>query len=106
MVQQTSDSVKGGFIKILELAALLSISLGIMNLLPIPPLDGGQMVIAFTELIRGNKRLPMNFQFALHNIGGFLVVLLMLAVFAIDAGRRSELNKIREDSVISAPEKR
>jgi regulator of sigma E protease len=106
MVQQTSDSVKGGFIKILELAALLSISLGIMNLLPIPPLDGGQMVIAFTELIRGNKRLPMNFQLALHNIGGFLVVLLMLAVFAIDAGRRSELNKIREDSVISTPEKR
>lgn len=106
IVQQTSDSVTGGFVKVLELAGLLSISLGIMNLLPIPPLDGGQMVIAFTELIRGNKRLPMNFQLALHNIGGMIVVVLMLAVFAVDAGRRSELNKLKETSVISQPQDR
>jgi regulator of sigma E protease len=101
MVEQTSQSVNQGFIKVLELAAILSISLGVMNLLPIPPLDGGQMVIAFAELLRRNKRLPMNFQLVLQNVGGLLVVVLMLAVFAVDAGRRSELNKIKEETSVS-----
>jgi len=101
MVEQTSNSINQGTIKIFELAGLLSISLGIMNLLPIPPLDGGQMVIAFVELLRRNKRLPMNFQIGLQNIGGLLVVALMLAVFAVDAGRRSELNKIKQETSVS-----
>ena len=102
MVEQTSQSINAGFIKILELAALLSISLGILNLLPIPPLDGGQMVIAFVELIRGNKRLPMSVQMAMQNIGAVVVMVLMLAVFAVDAGRRSELNKIKEDTRVES----
>lgn len=102
MVEQTSQSVNQGFIKVVELAGLLSISLGVMNLLPIPPLDGGQMVIAFAELLRRNKRLPMNFQLVLQNVGGLLVVVLMLAVFAVDAGRRSELNKIKQETSVSS----
>ncbi|MFM9874523.1 MAG: M50 family metallopeptidase [Fimbriimonadaceae bacterium] len=100
IVEQTSNSINQGFTQVLRLAGMLSISLGVMNLLPIPPLDGGQMVIAFAELLRRNKRLPMNFQLVLQNVGGLLVVVLMLAVFAVDAGRRSELNKIKEETSV------
>lgn len=102
MVEQTAESVKQGWVKVIEMAAILSVTLGIMNLLPIPPLDGGQMAIAFFELIRGNRRLPMSLQNALHTVGAGLVVLLMLAVFAIDAGRRSELNRIKEETAVES----
>lgn len=102
MVEQTAESVKQGWVKVIEMAAILSVTLGIMNLLPIPPLDGGQMAIAFFELIRGNRRLPMSLQNALHTVGAGLVVLLMLAVFAIDAGRRSELNKIKAETAVES----
>ncbi len=90
MVEQTSQAVKYGFWMVLIMAGSLSIMLGIMNLLPIPPLDGGQMVIAFIEMLRGNKRLSLTIQNGLHQLGFFAVMGLMLAAFAIDAGRRAE----------------
>ncbi|MCA0361305.1 MAG: M50 family metallopeptidase [Armatimonadetes bacterium] len=90
MVEQTSQAVKYGFWMVLIMAGSLSVMLGIMNLLPIPPLDGGQMVIAFIEMLRGNKRLSLTIQNGLHQLGFFAVMGLMLAAFAIDAGRRAE----------------
>jgi regulator of sigma E protease len=102
MVEQTSASVNEGPLQVLLLAGLLSISLGIMNLLPIPPLDGGQMVIAIIELLRRNRRLPLRVQYAMQNIGGLLVIVLTLAVFAVDASRHSELNRIREETKVES----
>lgn len=100
MVEQTQTAVQGGWLSVLEYAGLLSIFLGLLNLLPIPPLDGGQMVIAFAELLRGNRRLPMSVQVAVTNLGMVMVAALMLLVFVIDAGRRSELNEIRERTAV------
>ncbi|MBX3114623.1 MAG: site-2 protease family protein [Fimbriimonadaceae bacterium] len=103
MVEQTSSAVQNGIWQILILAGGLSLSLGLLNLLPFPPLDGGQMVIAFIELLRGNRRLPHSMQVALHNIGGMAVLLLMLAAFTIDATRRSEANKPKEKPQVEQP---
>lgn len=103
MVEQTSTAVKNGIWQVLGLAGSLSLVLGLMNLLPFPPLDGGQMVIAFIELLRGNRRLPHNLQVALHNIGGMAVMLLMLAAFTLDATRRSEANKPEEKTKVAEP---
>ncbi len=100
MVEQTQTAVQGGWLSVLEYAGLLSIFLGLLNLLPIPPLDGGQMVIAFAELLRGNKRLPMSVQVTVTNLGMVMVAGLMLLVFMIDAGRRSELNEIRQRTAV------
>lgn len=103
MVEQTSSAVQNGIWQILMLAGGLSLSLGLLNLLPFPPLDGGQMVIAFIEMLRGNRRLPHSMQVALHNIGGMAVLLLMLAAFTIDATRRSEANKPKEKPQVEQP---
>lgn len=89
MVTQTSQAVESGMRGLIEMAALLSISLGVLNLLPFPPLDGGQMVIAFIEMLRGGRRLSLQVQQSLSTVGMFLVMGLMLAAFALDAGRKA-----------------
>jgi len=54
IVKMSGDTAKAGFLPFLYLMALLSISLGVMNLLPIPVLDGGQLVMLGVEAIRGS----------------------------------------------------
>ena len=53
----------------IRLAALLSISLGIFNLIPIYPFDGGQMVMALAEMLRRGKRLSIRVQEAFQGVG-------------------------------------
>lgn len=107
MVESTSMAVQSGFWATVMMAASLSVVLGIMNLLPIPPLDGGQMVIAFIEMVRGNKRLSLGLQAALHNVGAALVMLLMLAAITLDASRRSESARAEDASrgAVESPER-
>ncbi len=63
----------------LSLAAMISISLGIFNLLPIPALDGGRGVFILVEMLRGRPVDPE--KEALVHVGGFAVLIaLMLAV--------------------------
>lgn len=51
----TADTIQYGWISILSLIALLSVNLGIMNLLPLPVLDGGRIFITMMEKISGRK---------------------------------------------------
>ena len=57
IVQMAGDTAKAGFMPFLYLMALLSISLGVLNLLPIPVLDGGQLVMLGIEAVRGSPCL-------------------------------------------------
>ncbi|MCB0826137.1 MAG: site-2 protease family protein [Armatimonadetes bacterium] len=93
IVSETSDAVESGIWRVLLLAGSLSISLGVLNLLPFPPLDGGQMVVAFIEMLRGNKRLSLKTQSTLQAIGMGLVAFMMLFAFTVDAGRSSDKSK-------------
>lgn len=43
------DAVRGGFVPFLEYLALISIAIGFMNLIPVPVLDGGQLVVLGLE---------------------------------------------------------
>lgn len=81
------DAAKQGVTTVMLLAALLSISLGVMNLLPIYPLDGGQMVVAFIEMLRGGKRLSMQVQGYVSTSGFFLVLALAATMLAMDVNR-------------------
>lgn len=81
------EATKQGLVGIVALAAGLSISLGIMNLLPIPPLDGGQMLVAFVEMLRRGRRLSIQVQNLVSNVGFVLVLLLVFSVLAVDMGR-------------------
>ena len=99
----TSAAVKGGLWDILAMAGGLSIVLGVINLIPVPPLDGGQMLIAFVEILRGNRRVSYSLQSTLHTVGFFLVLLLMLAPFVVDASRRADSNA-KKDSIVPMKE--
>ncbi|MCH8978404.1 MAG: site-2 protease family protein [Armatimonadetes bacterium] len=97
----TSQAVKQGAYYVIWVTALLSISLGVMNLLPVVPLDGGQMVVAFAEMLRGGRRLSLGVQTFLSNLGLGFIFLLMLSVAAIDLGRKSEANRKQAESTDS-----
>ena len=83
----TSDTVSDGFTPILFLAAVLSISVGVMNLLPVVPLDGGQMALAFAELFRGGRRLSMQVQNLASVCGLAFMGVLIISVCFLDITR-------------------
>ena len=52
IAQMAGDTAQAGFLPFMYLMALLSISLGVLNLLPIPVLDGGQLTLLGIEAIK------------------------------------------------------
>lgn len=90
MVKATSNAVRMGIAKVIELAALLSISVGVFNLLPSPPLDGGQMAIAIAEMFRGGRRLSFRVQTTVGTIGLVFVLLLFSSAIFVDVQRFTE----------------
>ncbi|WP_026692456.1 RIP metalloprotease RseP [Peribacillus kribbensis] len=77
--KSTEEVAKSGVIYLLKWAAVLSINLGIMNLLPIPALDGGRLLFFAVEAVRG-KPLDRQKEGIVHFIGFALLMLLMLVV--------------------------
>lgn len=65
---------------------LMSIMLGVMNLLPIPGLDGGHIVFTLYEMLTGRKPSD-KFMMAAQAVGMVLLLLLMLLAFGNDIGR-------------------
>ncbi len=91
-VKGYSQAIAQGPWEILSLAGMLSIFLGVLNLLPVPPLDGGQMMIATIEIFRGGRRISHSLQSMLHAVGMVFVLIISLAPFVIDSSRRSDEN--------------
>ena len=71
------------FLNMLNWAILLSANLGVMNLLPLPALDGGRLVFLIIEAIRG-KRIDPNKEGIVHFIGIILLFGLMFVVMFND----------------------
>ncbi len=86
IAQFVGDSARAGFTYVLTILALISISLGVLNLLPIPMLDGGQIVYQSVEWIKGS---PMSDRAQLlgQQIGIFAILLLMSFAFYNDIAR-------------------
>ncbi len=80
------DSARAGFDRFLWILALLSISLGIINLVPIPILDGGHVAYTLIEIVR-SKPVSLRAQAVGAQIGLAIVVGLMLFVFYVDIAR-------------------
>ncbi|KYD00042.1 RIP metalloprotease RseP [Heyndrickxia sporothermodurans] len=77
--KSTEVVAKSGIIFLMKWAALLSINLGIMNLLPIPALDGGRLLFFGVEALRG-KPIDRQKEGMVHFIGFMLLMLLMIIV--------------------------
>ena len=77
--QMTSQVATLGIIQLISLAAALSVSIGLMNLLPVPMLDGGHLVFYAVEAVRGRALAPKTQDIAFR-IG--LTCVLMMMLFA------------------------
>ncbi len=83
----THEAAREGLSTVIYIAGMLSISLGFMNLLPIVPLDGGQMVIALAEMLRRGRRLSLAVQNALTTVGVVLVFTMVVGALYLDGKR-------------------
>ena len=81
----SGSSLDRGLTSIIFLMAILSINLGLINLLPIPALDGGYILLFTYELIFG-KPLSGSIQLFLLKFGFLFLISLMILVTAFDLG--------------------
>lgn len=74
-IAQVSDQVaEAGWRPLVVFAALLSLNLAIVNLLPLPALDGGRIVFVALEWARGGKRIPPEREGLVHAVGFALII--------------------------------
>lgn len=78
---------QGGIEGWLLVAILLSINLAVLNILPIPMLDGGRLLFVFIEWVRGGKRVPSDKEGLVHLIGFVALLALVIAISANDIMR-------------------
>ena len=86
VAQMAGDVAQLGFDRLLGFAAALSINLGIINLLPIPALDGGHFVTLVLEGVRG-KPLNEKYMYYAQMIGFLLLMGLMIFATMNDFSR-------------------
>ncbi|MGD7036482.1 RIP metalloprotease RseP [Methylotuvimicrobium buryatense] len=79
-------SAERGFVEFLSFLAKVSISLGVLNLLPIPVLDGGHLLFFAIEAIKGSP-VSEKFQVALQQVGILLLLSLMVLALFLDLER-------------------
>ena len=83
-VEQSSQyGALNAFLVLLELLVMLSANLGVMNLLPVPALDGGRLLFILLEMI-SRRRLDPQLEEKINQIGMILLLLLMAAVMSND----------------------
>ncbi len=78
-----SDSVSSGILNVLYLVAFISVNLAVMNMLPIPALDGGRIFFVLVNCviwIFSRKSIPARYEGYVHTAGFLLLILLMVVV--------------------------
>jgi regulator of sigma E protease len=86
IVQMTGEVAQRGLMELLSFTALLSINLAILNLLPVPILDGGHLLFAFIECLRG-KPVSLKKREIAQQVGMVLLIALMVFAFYNDIFR-------------------
>lgn len=76
----TAQAINIGWIYVLQLVIILSINLGIINILPFPALDGGKMLFLILEGAFRRKIVRQEIENAIHLIGFVLLILLFVAI--------------------------
>ena len=86
IAKMAGETAQAGFLPFMYLMALLSISLGVLNLLPIPALDGGQLTLLGVEAIRGSP-LPDKIENFVYATGTVMIISLMIFAVFNDVSR-------------------
>jgi regulator of sigma E protease len=87
IAQVTGEVARLGIVPLLNFAAIISINLGLVNILPLPALDGGRIVFVLLEWVRRGKRVSPQTERLVHSIGFALLLLLLLLATWNDIGR-------------------
>lgn len=82
----TGQAARLGFVYLLQFAALLSVNLAVINILPIPALDGGRLLFILIEKFRGRSVRPV-VEAVIHRIAFFLLLGLIIIVTLKDISR-------------------
>jgi regulator of sigma E protease len=80
IAQLTGEAAQAGVSPLLQFAGFLSLNLAVINILPLPALDGGRIVFVLIEWVRRGKRISPRTEGFVHMIGFVLLVALALAV--------------------------
>jgi regulator of sigma E protease len=83
IIYYMSDAAKTGFLAVLSLTAFLSLNLFIVNLLPLPALDGGRLIFLIIEAIRRKPVDPQKEGFV-HFVGFVLLMILSALIIYRD----------------------
>lgn len=86
IIEATAQATKMGFSSVLNLMAIISINLGVFNLLPLPALDGGRLVFLLFEAVT-RKRLKPKYEAIVHAVGLILLFGLIILVTFNDIAR-------------------
>ncbi|MBT4385009.1 PDZ domain-containing protein [Candidatus Peregrinibacteria bacterium] len=82
IAQMTAVSLQAGYSALIRFVALLSLSLGVINILPLPALDGGRLVFIVFQMITG-KKPNARFENLIHT-SGFLLLLLFILYITVN----------------------
>ena len=86
IAQMAGDSAKAGIGSLISFIALISVNLAIINLLPIPVLDGGHLLFFSIEAVKG-RPVSTKVREIAQQVGLFILILLMILVFYNDISR-------------------
>lgn len=84
--KMAGEIAKTGFVNLLEFTALLSAILAVINVLPVPALDGGHLIIIIIEGVR-RKPISIKTKMIIQQVGMAILLLLMLFIFYNDISR-------------------
>jgi regulator of sigma E protease len=91
MGQITSEVLQSSplpkWVTLSQIATLLSLNLAILNLLPLPALDGGRLLFVLIEMVRGGKRVAPEREGIVHLAGLVILLGLMFIIAFLDVGR-------------------
>lgn len=77
VISLVSDAAKTGIFNLLYLGSIISLNLGIINLVPFPALDGGRLLLLLLEFIRGGKKITPEKE-AMINMIGFCALMVFM----------------------------
>jgi regulator of sigma E protease len=80
IAQLTGEVARAGFSPLLQFAGFISINLALVNILPLPALDGGRIVFVLLGWVRRGKRISPRTEGLVHAIGFALLIAAMIAI--------------------------
>ena len=91
MGQITSEVIESSplplWVTLAQISILLSLNLGVLNLLPLPALDGGRLLFVLIEILRGGRRIAPEREGIVHFAGLVLLLGFMFVIAFFDVGR-------------------